>query len=71
MTKKQISQAFFKYRSYTPIPFLLVMFFFENANVWSLIIGFIFALCGELIRLWGVGWAGSETRTTGMLAELF
>lgn len=41
------------------------MLVFENANITSLIIGFIIALSGELIRLWGVSWAGSETRTTG------
>jgi protein-S-isoprenylcysteine O-methyltransferase Ste14 len=55
----------FKYRSYTPIPFLLLMFFYENANVWSLITGFLITVAGEMIRLWGVSYAGSETRTTG------
>ncbi len=28
-------------------------------------IGFLTASTGELLRLWGVSWAGSETRTTG------
>jgi protein-S-isoprenylcysteine O-methyltransferase Ste14 len=41
------------------------MVLFENANIWSLILGFLVAITGELIRLWGVSWAGSETRTTG------
>ena len=67
----ELAKKLFKYRSYTPIPFLLVMFFYENANVWSLIIGFIIALAGELIRLWGVSWAGSETRTTGTVGGVF
>ncbi len=31
----------------------------------SLVAGFCVALCGELIRLWGVSVAGTETRTTG------
>lgn len=61
----QLAKQFFKYRSYTPIPFLILMLVYENANVTSLIIGFIIALAGELIRFWGVSWAGSETRTTG------
>lgn len=65
MNKKNFSLLLFKYRSYTPIPFLLLMFLFQNANVWSLIIGLIIALFGEFIRLWGVSYAGSETRTTG------
>lgn len=66
-----IASKFFKYRSYTPIPFLLIMFLYEDANVWSLIAGFIIALVGESIRLWGVSWAGSETRTTGTVGGTF
>ncbi|MBS4033180.1 MAG: isoprenylcysteine carboxylmethyltransferase family protein [Ignavibacterium sp.] len=61
----QIAKKFFNYRSYTPIPFLILMLVFENATITTLITGFIIALFGELIRLWGVSWAGSETRTTG------
>lgn len=62
---KAFSQFLFRNRSYTPIPFLLVMFYFQQATWWSLLIGFAVALGGELIRLWGVSYAGSETRTTG------
>ncbi len=60
-----IAKKFFNYRSYTPIPFLILMFVFQKATFQSMIIGFLIALLGELIRLWGVSWAGSETRTTG------
>ncbi len=66
-----LAAKFFKYRSYTPIPFLLIMLLYENANIWSLIIGIIIALLGEFIRLWGVSWAGSETRTTGSVGGTF
>ncbi|MGK9476576.1 methyltransferase family protein [Melioribacter sp. OK-6-Me] len=55
----------FKYRSYTPIPFLLLMLIFQQATPASLIVGFIIVLVGEFFRLWGVSYAGSETRTTG------
>ena len=61
----------FKYRSYTPIPFLILMLIFEKASVTSLVTGFVIALAGELIRLWGVSWAGSETRTTGGVGGSF
>lgn len=61
----------FKYRSYTPIPFLLLMIIYQQPNVWSLIIGFVIAAAGESIRLWGVCWAGSETRTTGKVGGTF
>ncbi|MHB1685983.1 MAG: methyltransferase family protein [Ignavibacteriaceae bacterium] len=71
MTNSSIASKFFKYRSYTPIPFLIIMFLYEDANVWSLIAGFIIALAGEAIRLWGVSWAGSETRTTGSVGGTF
>lgn len=66
-----IASKIFKYRSYTPIPFLLIMFYYANPNVWSIMLGFIVALLGELIRLWGVSWAGSETRTTGSVGGTF
>ena len=58
-------QKIFSYRSYTPIPFLIVMLIFAEPTLWSLLIGFLIALVGELIRFWGVGYAGGETRTTG------
>ncbi|MFO7446737.1 MAG: isoprenylcysteine carboxylmethyltransferase family protein [Ignavibacteriaceae bacterium] len=68
---EKISEKFFKYRSYTPIPFVIVMMLFANPNIWSLIAGIIIAFIGELIRLWGVSWAGSETRTTGTVGGSF
>lgn len=58
-------QRLFTYRSYTPIPFLLVMLVFAAPTVLSLMIGFVVALIGESVRFWGVSYAGSETRTTG------
>lgn len=68
---KNFSSYFFKYRSYTPIPFLILMLIFQESTVWTLIIGFVIALIGELIRFWGVSWAGSETRTTGTVGGTF
>ncbi|NOX17580.1 MAG: isoprenylcysteine carboxylmethyltransferase family protein [Chlorobi bacterium] len=60
-----LASKIFKYRSYTPIPFLLVMIFFQRATIESMMIGFAMILIGESFRLWGVAYAGSETRTTG------
>ena len=62
---EKLSKFIFKYRSYTPIPFLLVMLYFQEATPLSLVIGFFVSLVGEFFRLWGVSVAGSETRTTG------
>lgn len=66
-----ISSLAFKYRSYTPIPFLMLMLIFQESTPLTLIIGFAVALSGELIRFWGVSWAGSETRTTGGVGGTF
>jgi protein-S-isoprenylcysteine O-methyltransferase Ste14 len=66
-----ISSIAFKYRSYTPIPFLILMLIFQESTPLTLLIGFAVALIGELIRFWGVSWAGSETRTTGGVGGTF
>jgi len=68
---KSISTIAFKYRSYTPIPFLILMLIFQQSTPLSLITGFTIALIGELIRFWGVSWAGSETRSTGGVGGTF
>ena len=57
----------FEMRSYTPIPFLLVMVIFAAPTPATLLIGFAVALTGEAIRFWGVSICGSETRTTGVV----
>ncbi len=59
----KLGQFFFKYRSYTPLPFLVPMFLYGRPTTLTLIAGLILALLGEIIRLWGVSYAGGETRT--------
>jgi len=41
------------------------MVIFAKPNLYSMIIGFIIAIFGEIIRFWGVCYIGSESRTTG------
>jgi protein-S-isoprenylcysteine O-methyltransferase Ste14 len=69
--RKDIRSYIFRYRSYTPIPFLIVMLIFAEPTVLSLVIGVITVLAGEAIRVWGVSFAGSETRTTGTVGGTF
>ncbi len=59
-----IRKILFKYRSYTPIPFILLMIVFAKPTIISIAGGLLVILLGEFIRLWGVSVAGSETRTT-------
>jgi protein-S-isoprenylcysteine O-methyltransferase Ste14 len=66
-----IRRQIFKYRSYTPIPFLLVMVWFARPTVLSMVVGFAVIFTGELIRFWGVSIVGAETRTTGAVGGTF
>ena len=68
---KSLSDKVFKYRSYSPIPFVILMLAFQKANAESLLIGFAITTLGELVRLWGVCYAGSETRTTGKVGGTY
>jgi len=66
-----IRRLIFKYRSYTPIPFLIVMVLFAQPTFGTLISGLCIVCVGEWIRFWGVSIAGSETRTTGTVGGTY
>ncbi|TAK56295.1 MAG: isoprenylcysteine carboxylmethyltransferase family protein, partial [Bacteroidetes bacterium] len=66
-----LRQRLFQYRSYSPIPFLVVMVLFAEPSFGTLLIGFLLIVVGEYLRLWGVAIAGSETRTTGPVGGTF
>ncbi|HTP80899.1 MAG TPA: methyltransferase [Bacteroidota bacterium] len=55
----------FRFRSYTPIPFIIVMLVFARPSTRSVVTGMTMAVTGEAIRFWGVAYAGSLTRVTG------
>lgn len=61
---KEIAKILFKIRSYTPIPFVILMLVFFNGNLTSWLVGGTILILGELLRFWGVSHAGSLTRTT-------
>lgn len=61
---RELGHYMFKYRSYIPVPFVIVMLIFMKPTVLSIITGMSIALTGEIIRIWAVSYAGSETRTT-------
>ncbi|CAN5484558.1 hypothetical protein BH10BAC5_BH10BAC5_24840 [soil metagenome] len=60
----KLGDLFFKYRSYTPLPFVILMMLYINPTASSILYGLLVAIAGEMIRLWAVSYAGSETRTT-------
>ncbi|MEI7483846.1 MAG: isoprenylcysteine carboxylmethyltransferase family protein [Ignavibacteriota bacterium] len=61
---EKLGNILFKYRSYTPLPFVFLMILFMNPTPMTMITGFLILLIGESIRIWSVSYAGSETRTT-------
>ena len=64
-----IRNLFFKSRSYTPIPILLMMLYFARPNSSYFILGIVLITIGEIIRLRSVSFAGGETRTMNVGAS--
>ncbi|MBN2030562.1 isoprenylcysteine carboxylmethyltransferase family protein [bacterium] len=60
-----LRHLFFKYRSYTPIGFILLLLICADPTWPRFFCGLAVLLLGETIRFWGVAYAGSATRTTG------
>ncbi|NIA29327.1 MAG: isoprenylcysteine carboxylmethyltransferase family protein [Actinobacteria bacterium] len=58
-------EFFFTYRSYTPIPVILIALILARPSLASFIFGLLIAMSGESIRIWSIRYAGSATRTTG------
>lgn len=58
-----IRQLFFKLRSYTPIPLLILLVYTSQPALTQFLWGLAFMLAGEFIRMWGVAHAGGATRT--------
>ncbi len=71
MEARDIRTLMFTYRSYTPIPFLILMVWFARPTLASMVLGFCVLIAGEGLRLWGVSIAGSETRTTGTVGGTY
>lgn len=60
-----IRDMLFSARSYMPIPFILGALIFADPTPGSMVVGAVIAIAGELMRFWGVAYAGSLTRVTG------
>ncbi|TKJ42503.1 protein-S-isoprenylcysteine methyltransferase [candidate division LCP-89 bacterium B3_LCP] len=65
-----IRQFFFKLRSYTPIPLLIILLATAKPQFIPFIWGIALMLAGELIRFWGVAHAGGSTRTRDVGAHM-
>lgn len=56
-------QLFFRWRGKSPLPLVLLVIFFARPDVFSLILGTLFAIGGETIRYWGMRHIGGSART--------
>ncbi len=59
---------FFKHRGLFFIPLAVAIIFMGKPTYTSFSIGIIIAIIGELIRIWGVGYAGATTRKDNVTA---
>ena len=59
----KLGEILFKFRDYTPIPFVIVMIIYSAADMNSLIAGTCITIFGELIRMIGVSHIGGVSRT--------
>ena len=62
---KSLRNILFTVRSYTPIPFLLLMMRFAQPTTITMALGLCLVAAGEFSRFYGVAYAGSLTRVTG------
>jgi protein-S-isoprenylcysteine O-methyltransferase Ste14 len=58
-----IRNLFFKYRGFTPVPLVIVVLIFATPTPASILWGIAVMILGEMIRIWGVAYAGGATRT--------
>ncbi|RMI03756.1 MAG: isoprenylcysteine carboxylmethyltransferase family protein [Calditrichaeota bacterium] len=61
--RRKLGQFFFRYRSYTPIPLLILMVLYAQPTWLSFVKGGLLVILGESLRIWSVAYAGGETRT--------
>jgi len=59
----------FKLRGYTPIPFAIVLLIFSKPHIHFVIVGTLFVLSGEFIRIMSVGYSGAIERSSQIMAN--
>jgi protein-S-isoprenylcysteine O-methyltransferase Ste14 len=59
----KIGETLFRFRDYTPLPFVILMIIYPATSLHSLLAGTLLMLAGEFIRLKGVAHIGGVSRT--------
>ena len=63
MPAVKLGKNLFKYRDYTPLPLLGVMFLVHDPSVLSATAGTVLVLLGECLRIYSVAFIGTVSRT--------
>jgi len=64
-----IPTFFFKFRSYTPIPLILILLYQSSPVLQWIITGLVLIILGESTRFWAILYAGGATRTRNVGAS--
>jgi protein-S-isoprenylcysteine O-methyltransferase Ste14 len=64
-----MGEFFYKYRGYTPVPFLIAGVILANPRADLMIFGAILMAFGELLRIVSVGYLGVSSRAREIVAE--
>lgn len=67
--KVDLRQFFFKFRGLTPVPIVLIVLIFARPTASSFLWGILVMIIGEMVRFWGVAYAGGATRTRNVGAS--
>ncbi len=62
----KLGNFFFKIRSFTPVPFILALLYYAKPIFETALVGILFVVIGEFLRIWAVGYAGGATRATSL-----
>lgn len=66
----KIGKFLYRYRSLTPVPIIIILLFFSQPTLLSVIYGFILTFFGEIIRLISIGYTGLTTRSKNVQSKI-
>jgi len=65
----KLGEFLFRYRSYTPIPLIILVLVFSRPTLGGIIVGYPMVVCGELLRLWSAAHIGGSSRSCRVGAQ--
>ncbi len=64
MINVELGRILFRIRSFTPIPFYIVIILLSTLNQITLVAALILTALGESLRVWALGYIGEDSRVT-------